>query len=379
MANIAALAAISTIGGRLVAGPTGLSTSLYFLILGATTIGKQHQIDCVHCFLDKAGCGNMIGPSGFASMQGLQAEIAERPCFLSIIDEFGDFLTMATSERGSGYQQALIQELNKLFTAGFGPYRGIRSKKDEASVVLGPCLVLMGVSTYQQFFDALKSRFTANGFLNRLLIAAASPKTADRNPEHALDAMPFQLFEALQRTRSWASDNGKEPHVVGQSISPRRRLRWGAGTEDIYRQLSAKMDEPPDEELKGRIAEIALRTAQDIAIGRRSEWVSYEDMVWGRDLALNSLATLQDGIKKYGKDERDYPTLCADIAARVQGAGFVSHRDLSREFGRNMRGKLFFDQAIKQLLEEGRLTHASRRPPGGGKDSHGYEWSGNGP
>lgn len=373
MSNVTALQSMGVIQGQLVAGPTGMSTSLYALLLGMTTVGKQHQINAFKQFLIAAKCEDRIGPGVFASVQALQDEVAGRPCFGSVMDEFGDRLIMMTSEAGSNNQQALPSEMNQLFTSGFGLYVGTRRAGDKESPrVAGPCVSLMGVSTYEQFFSALRSRFIGTGFLNRWLICPASPKAAYRTPEVKLQEMPAALTYSLEAFRGLI---GSVPRSDGAVVRPQWEVGWTRDVEAAFSELCNAMDAGAtvtDVELQGRVAEIALRVATIIAAGRRSRVIVLEDWEWGRDIALEGLAALKAGIAKYVKDERDLPELCEDMMARLRVEGWISKRELSREFGRNKRGRKVYDDAIKQLKDEEWIIVEERNPPGGGRPSLGY-------
>jgi hypothetical protein len=57
-------------------------------------------------------------------------------------------------------------------------------------------------------------------------------------------------------------------------------------------------------------------------------------------------------------------------------AGFISHRDASRKWGRNQRWGNELERAHRQLFKEKRIRQAECSPSGMGKPVLGYEWIG---
>jgi len=130
------------------------------------------------------------------------------------------------------------------------------------------------------------------------------------------------------------------------------------------------------QELQVRVAEMAVRLATIRAVGQCAKVVNLDDMEWGRMLALESLATLRDGLERWHRPNLDFPALCRKIAEKVEKEGWVKVRDIKRSFGQNVQRKQYIKDAIEQLKEEERVEVEWRTPPNGGRSSEGLRWLG---
>ena len=121
----------------------------------------------------------------------------------------------------------------------------------------------------------------------------------------------------------------------------RLQIEWGPGAKDRYFEFSRKMDkyegDRQRDELSKRTTENASRFATDVAVGRGSPTVDFEDIDWGIKVAELSFNAASGGIARYMQEYLEFPKFCDRVAEAFAERGFISERDLNREFFRKMR------------------------------------------
>jgi len=82
---------------------------------------------------------------------------------------------------------------------------------------------------------------------------------------------------------------------------------------------------------------------------------------WTR--ARVSFNAADGGFKKYMRDYYEFPKFCEQVveAIRSQENGFMSNRDLGRQFRRNMKFGHELEKALRQLEKEDRIRFSSRQ------------------
>ena len=371
------IATVMKFADRHVAGPTDSGTHLYLLMLATTGVGKQHAQEAIKAFLTVAGLSELIGPGDLASVQALQRLITKKPSVLCILDEFGLFLKRILADK-SPHTQGIVRETNQLYGISFGRYDGCATAHDDAAIVNAPALGLAGYGTPEQYYSSLQDSYLGNGYLNRWTNMLASLRTVvQRTSAHLLD-MPAELIKEIKAVVAFASAGGSFDQSFGE-LRPKRRLEWGSlGAGDMYWDLVRAMEQGDEEaqELQVRVAEMAVRLATIRAVGQCAKVVNLDDMEWGRMLALESLATLRDGLERWHRPNLDFPALCRKIAEKVEKEGWVKVRDIKRSFGQNVQRKQYIKDAIEQLKEEERVEVEWRTPANGGRSSEGLRWLG---
>jgi len=109
-----------------------------------------------------------------------------------------------------------------------------------------------------------------------------------------------------------------------------------------------------------------------IAAGCFSPTVDLQDIEWALKWSRVSFNAADGGFKKYMRDYYEFPKFCEQVveAIRSQEDGFMSNRDLGRQFRRNMKFGHELEKALKQLEKEDRIQSCyrqkSRGPAAGG-------------
>ncbi len=152
-------------------------------LIAGTGTGKDFIKKCIHKVLlesNQKSLKDVFGGSSFTSEAALRAHLIQSPVRISVIDEFGDKL--ARGLKGNGRDSEAFEAMKEVYSDSRGVWGGRsyampdgqNTKKDlRAEPIHNPCLTMLGMSTPQQFVDALTSSHVEGGFLNRLIVMDA--------------------------------------------------------------------------------------------------------------------------------------------------------------------------------------------------------------
>jgi len=287
----AAITVIGTLIGRRVAGPTQSATHLYVLGLGRTGAGKQHPIDCAKELLAAAGASHLIGPGEFTTGSAVSNHVEENPLSLCCQDEFGSFLKRVNHKNASGWETQVSKIYRELWGNSFRRYDGTRWANRKPEPVHAPALSIFGLSTFSQFYEALKSGDLPNGFVNRFLVLSSDKKYPERDPDSNPWVVPDDLKQALNTLYLWRS-TAIDVSMTNRNHIPVADVRtWEsddakAAYIEFRKSVEARIDQDDNlENFIGRSVEIAVRLATIRAAGRSignyEFQVGLSDIDWG--------------------------------------------------------------------------------------------------
>jgi hypothetical protein len=192
-------------------------------------------------------------------------------------------------------------------------------------------------------------------------------------PEGAEDP-PAALVAELRRLMRKQSILDMPMSEVDEVAPPvlandRQKIRWGSEeAKAAYFAFSHEIDEWQEKdkrkfELGMRATENAVRCATIVAAGCFSPTVDVQDIEWALKWSRVSFNAADGGFKKYMRDYYEFPKFCEQVveAIRSQEDGFMSNRDLGRQFRRNMKFGHELEKALKQLEKEDRIRFSSRQ------------------
>lgn len=190
--EIALLAAIAITAG--VAGRayniSGAGLNQYLILLAKTGSGKEGA---------QAGIDNLvaavrprlpmidqfIGPAAFASGQALIKVLNEKPCFVSVLGEFGVTLHQISDYRAHSSEKMLKKVLLDLY-AKSGWNKMLRSSvysdtEKNTKIVHAPAVTIFGESNPDTFYDGLDVSHISEGLIPRFSIVEYTGKRPARN------------------------------------------------------------------------------------------------------------------------------------------------------------------------------------------------------
>lgn len=175
---------------------TGLN--VYMLVVAGTGVGKEDGPKGVERLMaairpSVPAADDFIGPGAFASGQALIRVLDARPCFVSLMGEFGLTLQQLNDPRAPSAVQLIRKVLLDLYSKS-GWNNVLRSTaysdtEKNTKVVNAPCLSFVGDTTPETLYDNMSMADIADGLVPRMHIVEASaqrPKR-NRNAGHAPD------------------------------------------------------------------------------------------------------------------------------------------------------------------------------------------------
>lgn len=186
---LAALGFVAGIAGRCYnISNSGLNQ--YLLLVSETGIGKDEGPKGIERLITAVRprvpmVDEFMGPGKFASGQALVRVLDKKPCFLSILGEFGFTLQQLDDPRSPLVMQQLKQVLLDLYNKS-GWTNTLRStaysdSDKNTQTVFAPCMSFIGDTTPQTFFDTLSIQHVADGFMPRMSILEYKGNRPPRN------------------------------------------------------------------------------------------------------------------------------------------------------------------------------------------------------
>lgn len=162
----------------------------YIILLAKTGTGKEGAATGIDNLVAAVRptvpmIDNFMGPSAFASGQALIKELNERPCFLSILGEFGLTLQQLCDPRANSAEVMLKKVLLDLYSKS-GWRRMLRpnvysDKEKNTQPVQAPNVTILGEATPESFFLKLDSHHIAEGLIPRFTIVEYTGPRTVRN------------------------------------------------------------------------------------------------------------------------------------------------------------------------------------------------------
>jgi hypothetical protein len=217
-----ALAIVSTMLGRRFKTEYDDYSSLYFACIAPSACGKEH-VKTVSRNVLKACNKDLIAGDGYTSGGGVLSALKERPCHLSVIDEFGLYLQAANNKNNF-----IAQTATSLLMECIGRTAGeVQSKnhsthsganKDSSFSILNPAITLVGMTTPSTFYDALSLAMIEDGFFGRFLtVQSKMPRVPPRKTKSI--SVPKNITDWSESLDSRINDPANafaNPAIIGE-------------------------------------------------------------------------------------------------------------------------------------------------------------------
>lgn len=376
----AALTIVGTLAGRHFATPTRSGTHLYVLGLAVTGSGKDHPLQQTKRILRAIQCSQHIGPGEFISMPAVINFLLRAPLAVCPMDEFGGFLKRINARGASGFEGAISKVLRTLWGSSFQDFTTPEWAGRPFAIVMSPAISLLGASTHDEFYASLEAGAAEDGTLNRfLLLDCGRARPKDRQPPQDPSCVPPDLKRACDQLYY-----AHGALIAAQLGSPNLEhaptcLAWGEGAEALFQAYQNELEEAGDQDavraaFTARSAEMAVRIATIVALGRGVRQVDEADMRFGITVASRSARAMMQGAADYMSDSEHQDNVNRIKRAIKAAGGVLRHRDLQRGAGKRMRARDLKD-AIGTLVEGEEVVIQYVRAANN-KDAAVYRWVG---
>lgn len=180
-----AWAIASTLLGRRFKSTYDHYSSLYFACIAPSACGKEH-VKTVATDIFSACEKDLLSGDGYTSAGGVISALKEKPCHLSIIDEFGLYLEASNNKNNINGREAntLLMECiarvkKEIRSKNYSNKTG--GNKTVSDVILRPAISLVGLTTPSTFYKSLSIEMISDGFFGRFLTVTSNmPRVAPR-------------------------------------------------------------------------------------------------------------------------------------------------------------------------------------------------------
>lgn len=371
----AALCLVGAVAGRKFAGPTRSGTHLYAIGLAPTGAGKNVFLDAINAAMNKAGLVREMGPSQFMSYSAVVKRLERQPLTICAMDELGNYLARINNRKAPGHERAITGILRQAWGASFSTITTPEWAEQPSKVIHAPALTLFGVSTKEEFYEALQGGDISNGFLNRFLVFGVDRKPDPVTPSRVGLTLPEAIKDGLLHIYYANGALAGATSHNDTADEPMFTIGWETpSAQAIYESLIEAIEaRPQDENFLARTAEMAVRIATICAIGRGAEngRVSEADMAFGASVAVRSAEMMITDAGRYMAEndrQAEYNTVLRLIEQGGEfGPGVVKQSELTRRVGGRIDGTRL--KSILAQLEEGEKIHRGREEKTGGRPS----------
>jgi hypothetical protein len=207
IALAAAIGLMAGISGRAY-NISGAGLNQYILVLAPTGSGKEALSTGISQLMEAIKlaaptASEFIGPGNIRSDAALLKWLAKRPCFVSIIGEFGLKLKQISSQNANSHETGLRQTILDLYNkSGAGkqlnPLAYSEQEKNTA-IIKSPSFTLLGESTPETFYNALDENMITEGLLPRFTIIEYQGLQPPLNKKHHLFKPDWNLCDELAK------------------------------------------------------------------------------------------------------------------------------------------------------------------------------------
>lgn len=364
LAFASAIAAISTVTGRVLCDRNEGRTNLMIIGTGPSGGGKDHARR-----LNKklfADYPDILGPEKLSSAQGIPGALRKCPMMLMQLDEIGQVFASVSKSKNDNKTE-IFQTLMEAYTSSGSPWNpNGRANHEYNFTINDPHLVIYGTTVPERLWDSLTSDQITDGFLNRFLIFEENNYVLPNDDAESL-IIPTSITERL---RWWIKDSragnlddeNPEPHLVDFTDDAEKRYR------EHRRSIARKrIAEPkPRASLWSRTAGNTRKLALIFAASRCSvgemPLANIDDV--DHAIAVSNWNTRLLLAKAFGEISDNEFERKLKRAKQVLKNGPISMRNFKRKMVSHTSGRRDIEDLIGFMLDAGIMFRAEEQTQG---------------
>lgn len=281
VAMIGALALACGVTGRAFCeSEMGNFSSIMGCVIAPSGAGKDFVKKCINKILMASDMTkNLVGSSSYTSEAAIRNQLIQNPAKLSVIDEFGDKLGRAL--KSGGREGEAFEAFKEIYSDVRGTWAGRAyamidpsgGKVDMRSEpVHNPSLTLVGLSTPEQFVNAINEAHIEGGFLNRFIVVDATTDEVIRKRTINL-SMPDWIVDHCETVISESRGGGLLAETLAGSYDHEanpKEVFVNKDSSDLFWEFACKIDEEYEDKkmmqnISSRWVENAMRLSVAIA------------------------------------------------------------------------------------------------------------------
>lgn len=378
-ATAAALMTVATLVGRRVySGVPRSGTHLYMLQIMGTGGGKDRPQEAIRQILDATVNVQGLHIGSVSSSAALSVGLVNHPVHVQIIDEISKVLSRLNGKHSSNQELALLQDYCTLWGRNLGSFMSEAVTTRSLVPVHRPWVSIFGATTFTAFYEQMRAKHVANGFLNRFLVLPRYqrvPTNRDVQPE---DYVPDEIVDQCRALFGFQAE--PPAHADARTYIPPVTFLQSPETppgeptivemhrkaEDIYlacqerdeAMLRAAEDDPVLETWS-RAAEMTKRVALIVACGRhaanrlRGAFIDEGDMLFAKGLVDWSMETFVRGLRE-NMAENEHQANAKMVLGYIRKAGMIQRKRLYQMVDARMDSRAL-DAILNGLIEGGHV------------------------
>ncbi|MGU3417669.1 DUF3987 domain-containing protein [Methylobacterium sp. D54C] len=389
----AALAVVGTLVGRRVYCGRPLSgTALYQLAIAGTGSGKERSQEAMRQILD-AVSPERLHTGAASSAASLAMRLAERPVQVQIIDEVDKVLARAGARQANAQERELVQDYCTLWGRLTGTFSPNSTTTRGDIQIKHPSMSFFGATTPTSFYEHLKAKLLAGGFLNRFLVLPRFQRVRGRKPRLPEEVVPDALIASARRLfafqdvpppgvdprrfvppSSSIQDPDRPPEMRVIELTPAAEAIL-AECRDRDEAMMERADRDPLFEAWVRGAEMTKRVALIVACGRYADdglegcIVDEGDMLFARRLVDWSIDLFVTGMRE-NMAETDFQANAKLVLGHLRKAGRVLTRsEIYRRVDNRLKSRDLED-VMASLVTSGQVELLEEQTGGRPKKSY---------
>jgi hypothetical protein len=334
-----AICIASGTGARLYQSDEKNPTTLFMAIISGTGSGKDYARRAIASVFSDADYQELIGPGDFTSEAGLLWHLGlTSPAFICVLDEFGDLVSHALSDKGGSAKATLLKGLRRAYMLGrLAPTAMSQSslskkaREDRQSMItLDPCIGILGLTTADQFYESISKEMALNGTLNRFITIHNEdykPRfndTCESKPpawliQHVKKIRDIEMFGTTTKSDMDANIQPEWTEIPFSKDAMTLKNKIGDPEQEGTLLFQYCQDRPSSMSMVVRWRENAMRLATAISVFENHKEISRETLEWswcfvkhwGNDFI--SRFAENSGLSEYSRRADDYAEKLKDF------------------------------------------------------------------
>lgn len=368
---MAALSLLSGIAGRAY-NISGTGLNQYLILLARTGTGKEGAVRGINALLGALRASipmvdSFIGPGAFASGQALVRMLDDKPCFVSILGEFGLTLQQLCDPRAPApmvlLRKVLLDIYSKSGKADLLSATAYSDRERNTTIVRSPSVTLFGESTPELFYGGLNIGHIAEGLIPRFSIIEYNGRRVPRN-FNAFFAPPDGMVQRLASIAEQSIRLQQQQQCIDISVEPDALALLDAFDVQADNHINSATNEVTLQLWnRAHLKAIKLAGVLSVGINPYNPIVTVEAAQWAIDFVTKDVTGVESrfvtgdfgtGVnKQYAEVQR----IIADYVSTKRGAAFKGYR-----ITRNMHKDCVipYDYLRRRVLRVNAFTHDRR-------------------
>lgn len=363
--------------------------NLYTVSLAPSGYGKTHALTQIQrLFMAADGVFDKYrAPERIASATGLRKILETHNSVVTLIDEFGGFMSSINSKSGGEHQIAIARDLRDYYSKSSTSFLGAASASGKTPEIKHPCLCLHGASTPGQFWQATQRESGEDGLLARFMLFNVTGDKPERiKPEVRPTDIPQWILEKMAKVAgidvAKTRGNLSGMVVLPKSGAKPKIIKFSPDANDLRNTIIHSLEErekkvrDEDRPYFNRIMENAVKIAMIVAVGHDpvNPVISEAIFEWAVSVSWTCAASMMEQVaQNVAENSREANSnKIAAIIRSGKARGVTKSYIVMRCKSIDERQR---NELMKELVEIGDVRVIEKRSDGGGRPSTRYLWN----